>query len=134
MKPRFSLPFRALPEHIDVMGHVNNAIWVQWMEVLATAHWEAIAPQAHQEAYAWVVYRHEIDYRGNIQVGDTVIGETFIPEAPRVVRFVRAAEFKNAAGQVLVSARTDWVMLNRKTLRPMRIPDAVAAPFWDEAA
>ena len=63
MSERFSLTFTAGPEHIDVMGHVNNAVWVQWMEAIATAHWQAAAAPEHQEAYVqWLkrpVVRHE---------------------------------------------------------------------------
>src|SRR6516162_10529807 len=52
---RFALTFTAEPAHIDMMGHVNNAVWVQWMEAIATAHWEAVALPKHQAAYGWVV-------------------------------------------------------------------------------
>lgn len=132
MSNRFTLTFTARPEHIDVMGHVNNAVWVQWMEALATAHWEAVAPAAHQAAYAWVVSRHEIDYRGNVREGEDVFAETFIPEGPSGARFDRRVDFRNAAGKVIVSARTTWVMIDRVTGRPLRVPAAVAAPFMAE--
>jgi acyl-CoA thioester hydrolase len=92
---RFTLTFTALPEHIDVMGHVNNAVWVQWMEAIATAHWEADAAPEHVAAYAWVVTRHEIDYRGNISEGGSVTAETIIPEGPSGARFDRLVEFRN---------------------------------------
>jgi acyl-CoA thioester hydrolase len=126
---RFSLIFTARPEHIDVMGHVNNAVWVQWMEAIATAHWEAVAPAGHQAAYAWVVTRHEIDYRGNIGEGESVMAETSIPEGPNGAKFDRRVDFRNAAGKVIVSARTTWVMIDRATGRIQRVPAEVAAPF-----
>ena len=129
---RFSLPFTALPEHIDRMGHVNNAVWVQWMEALATAHWEAVAPPEHQARYAWLVTRHEIDYRGNIRAGESVAGETFIPAGPSGARFERHVEFRDAKGRVIVSARTTWAMIDIATGRLMRVPPEVAAPFVGE--
>lgn len=126
---RFSLTFTAEPEHIDQMGHVNNAVWVQWMEALATAHWEAVAPAEHLARYAWVVTRHEIDYRGNIRESERVTGETFIPEGPSGARFDRRVDFRNAAGKVIVSARTTWAMIDITSGRLMRVPPEVAAPF-----
>ena len=129
MSNRFTLTFTALPEHIDVMGHVNNAVWVQWMEAIATAHWEAAAPAEHQAAYAWVVTRHEIDYRGNVKQGETVIAETFIPEGPSGAKFDRRVDFRNAGGKAIVSARTTWVMIDRTTGRILRVPAEVSAPF-----
>ncbi|MFK4872776.1 acyl-CoA thioesterase [Novosphingobium sp. ZW T3_23] len=132
MKPPFTRTFTAQPNDIDIMGHVNNAVWVQWMEALATAHWEAAALPEHQEQYAWVVTRHEIDYRGNIREGESVTGETFIPEGPTGARFVRRVDFRNEAGKVLVSARTTWAMVEIASQRLMRVPPEVAAPFWGE--
>ena len=129
MSNRYTLTFTARADHIDVMGHVNNAVWVQWMEALATAHWEAVAPAAHQEAYAWVVSRHEIDYRGNILEGESVTAETFIPDGPSGARFDRCVEFRNQTGKVIVAARTTWVMIDRKSGRIMRVPPDVTATF-----
>ncbi|PNU03970.1 acyl-CoA thioesterase [Novosphingobium guangzhouense] len=125
----FTLTFTASPEHIDVMGHVNNAVWVQWMEAMAGAHWAAVAPAEHQAKYAWLVTRHEIDYRGNIREGESVTGETFIPDGPVGARFDRRVDFRNGAGKVIVSARTTWAMIDIASGRLMRVPSEVAAPF-----
>lgn len=129
MSNHFSLHFTALHEHIDANGHVNNAVWVRWMEDLATAHWLRDASPEHIEAYAWVVTRHEIDYRGNIREGESVTAETFIPEGPSGARFDRRVEFRNAADKVIVSARTTWAMIDIATGRLVRVPPEVAAPF-----
>jgi acyl-CoA thioester hydrolase len=129
MSNRFALTFTAEPQHIDMMGHVNNAVWVQWMEAIATAHWEAVAPPEHQAAYAWVVTRHEIDYRGNIREGESVAAETFIPDGPSGAKFDRRVDFRNQAGKLIVSARTTWAMIDRASGRILRVPAAVAAPF-----
>ncbi len=129
MTARFAMTFTAGPEHIDVLGHVNNAVWVQWMEAIATAHWEAAAEPVHVAAYVWVAVRHEIDYKGNIRLGESVVAETFIPEGPSGARFDRRVDFRNAAGKVIVSARTTWAMIDRATQRLMRVPPEVAAPF-----
>lgn len=69
MSNRFTLTFTAEPQHIDELGHVNNAVWVDWIQQIATAHWSAVAAPEHQAAYIWVVTRHEIDYRGNVGLG-----------------------------------------------------------------
>jgi len=126
---RFTREFVAQPQHIDVMGHVNNAVWVQWMEAIATANWEAQAAPEHVASYAWVCLRHEIDYRGNIALGESVTAETFIPEGPHGARFDRRVDFRNAAGKVIVSARTTWAMVDKASGRLTRVPPEVAAPF-----
>lgn len=116
------------------MGHVNNAVWVQWMEALATAHWEAVASADQQAAYAWLVVRHEIDYRGNIRGGESAQATTWVEGPPEGARFERRYEFRNEAGKLLVSARTKWVMLDIAGGRIMRVPEDVARPFVEAAA
>jgi len=126
---RFTLAFTAGPEHIDVMGHVNNAVWVQWMEAIATAHWVQDGRPEDVAKYAWVVTRHEIDYRGNIGPGESVVAETFIPEGPSGARFDRRVDFRNGAGKIIVSARSTWAMVDIASMRLLRVPAEVAAPF-----
>ena len=126
---RFTLSFTAQPQDIDELGHVNNAVWVDWIQQIATAHWSAVAAPEHQAAYIWVVTRHEIDYRGNIGPGESVTAETFIPTGPTGARFDRRVDFRNAAGQVIVSANTTWAMIDRASGRLSRVRDEVTAPF-----
>ena len=125
----FQKTFTARAEHIDVMGHVNNAVWVQWIQDMATAHWEAVAREEDKARYVWLVVRHEIDYRGNIELGESVTGETFIPGEPRGAKFDRRVDFRNADGRVIVSANTTWALLDRATGRPQRVQPDLAAPF-----
>ena len=129
MSSRYSLEFTALPEHIDANGHVNNAIWVRWMEELAVSHWNAHALPEHVEAYVWVVTRHEIDYRGNVEEGAEVKALTEIREGPRGARFDRHFTFTDSEGRVLVTAKTTWAMVDKASQRLMRVPQEVAAPF-----
>ena len=129
MTNRFALSFTARPDHIDELGHVNNTVWVDWIQQIAVAHWESAAAPQHRAQYFWVVTRHEIDYRGNVGPGETVIAETFIPSAPTGARFDRRVDFRNAAGKVIVSAKTTWAMLERANGRLMRVRDEVTAPF-----
>lgn len=129
MSNRHTLTFTACPEHIDELGHVNNAVWVNWIQDIATAHWSTVASPEHQQAYVWVVTRHEIDYRGNIVAGESVTAETFIPEPPTGARFDRRVDFRNASGKVIVSAKTTWAIIDRASARILRVPKDVASPF-----
>jgi acyl-CoA thioester hydrolase len=127
--PVFELTFTAGPEHIDQLGHVNNAVWVQWMEQVAVAHWDSVADAAHRAAYFWVVVRHEIDYLRPAVEGDRIVARTWIGEAPRGARFDRHVEFTGADGRVCVRARTDWAIIDKALGRPIRVPAEVVAPF-----
>ena len=129
MASEFEMRFIAQADDIDILGHVNNAVWVRWMETIATAHWEALAPSEAQALYVWVVTRHEIDYRGNVNEGETVIARTRVAEPPRGARFDRFISFTGEDGKVKVSARTTWAMIDQKTARLVRVPADLAAIF-----
>ena len=129
MAKRFTRTFTAGPEHIDELGHVNNAVWVQWIQDLATAHWDAAARPEDHAQFFWVVIRHEIDYRGNISEGESAVGTTYIPDAPRGAKSVRVVEFADSEGKPIVTAQTTWAMLDRETQRLARVRPEVIAPF-----
>ena len=128
-RPTFEMTFTALPEHIDELGHVNNAVWVQWMEQVAVAHWRSVADPAHQDDYFWVIVRHEIDYLRAAHVGDRVVARTWVGDAPKGARFDRFVEFTGADGKVCVRSKTDWAIIDKALGRPIRVPPEVVAPF-----
>ena len=129
MTNRHTLTFTARAEHIDELGHVNNAVWVDWVQQIATAHWSAVAAAEHQAQYVWVVTRHEIDYRGNVGLGEKVTAETFIPTGPTGARFDRRVDFRGPDGKVIVRANTTWAMIDRASGRLARVREDVSAPF-----
>lgn len=125
----FTRTFTATPADIDALGHVNNAVWVRWIQDMATSHWQAVAAPEHIAAYIWVVMRHEIDYRGNIAAGESVTGRTWIDNEPKGAQFDRRVDFVNAVGKVIVRANTTWAMLDKATGRLVRVRPEVSAPF-----
>jgi len=128
-RPVFELAFTAAPEHIDELGHVNNAVWVQWIQQVAVAHWHAAANAAHKDAYYWVVVRHEIDYLRAAHDGDRVTARTWVGDTPRGARFDRLVEFTGADGKICVRAKTQWAIIDKALGRPIRVPAEVVAPF-----
>jgi acyl-CoA thioester hydrolase len=131
--PVFEMRFEAAPADIDELGHVNNVVWVRWLQEAATTHWYTDANPAHVAAYVWVVMRHEIDYRRGLGPGETITARTWVEGTPVGARFDRIVEFTGeGVTKPYVRARTTWAMLDRATGRPVRIPAAVAAPFVGE--
>jgi acyl-CoA thioester hydrolase len=128
-RPVFEHRITAQAEHIDELGHVNNAVWVQWIQEVALAHWYSVADPAHQDDYIWVVVRHEIDYLRAVVEGETVTGRTWVGEAAKGARFDREMEFVGDDGKVRVRARTTWAIIDKAAGRPIRVPPDVMAPF-----
>ena len=127
--PVFEMALTAEPEHTDELGHVNNAVWVQWIQQVAVAHWEAAADPAHKDAYFWVVVRHEIDYLRPAHEGDRITARTWIGEASQGARSDRYMEFTGPYGKICVRAKTQWAIIDKALGRPIRVPAEVIAPF-----
>ena len=114
---------------IDEQNHVNNIVYLRWVQDVATAHWQAIASPEAQETVGWVVLRHEIDYKTPAALGDKIILRTWVGKATRLT-FERFTEIRrNGDGQLLSKARTLWCPINAQTGRPMRVPAEVRVQF-----
>ena len=105
-RPVFELVLTAGPEHIDELGHVNNAVWVQWIQQVAVAHWDSVAQLAHKDAFYWVVVRHEIDYLRAAHEGDRITARTWVGDEPKGARFDRFVEFTGEDGKICVRSKT----------------------------
>jgi acyl-CoA thioester hydrolase len=124
----FERTITAAAADIDELGHVNNSVWVRWIQDMATAHWAAAASAEHIAAYVWVVIRHEIDFLGNVAAGESVKGRTWVGEAPKGAKFDRHVDFARD-GKVIVRAKTTWAIIDRATGRILRVPKDVVERF-----
>jgi acyl-CoA thioester hydrolase len=118
-----------LPGDIDGQNHVNNTVYLRWVQEVATAHWEALASSEAQENIGWVVLRHEIDYKTPACRGDDVVLRTWVGKATRLT-FERFTEIRRSSNsQLFSSARTLWCPINTKTGRPVRVSAEVREQF-----
>lgn len=125
----FEMIVRVQQEDIDEQNHVNNAVYLRWVQEVATAHWRTLASPAAQEAVGWVVLRHEIDYKAAATVGEEIVLRTWVGKATRLT-FERFTEIRRHGDQRLLSnARTLWCPINTQTSRPVRVPAEVRAQF-----
>jgi acyl-CoA thioester hydrolase len=110
---------------IDELGHVNNVVYVRYVQEVAAAHWLKAASISLQERYAWVVLRHEIDYRNPAFLNEEIIGQTWVGDynGARFDRFVKLVAANT--NKTLVEAKTSWCMLDARTMRPTRITPEV---------
>ena len=131
-RPIFTRTIAAPASAIDELGHVNNAVWVQWIQDVAVEHWRTVADPAHDAAYVWVIVRHEIDYLRSAFEGDVLTATTWVGEAPKGARFDRHMQFSGEDGKVRVRAVTQWAIVDKALGRPIRVPAKVIAPFMGD--
>ncbi|MCE2893340.1 MAG: acyl-CoA thioesterase [Flammeovirgaceae bacterium] len=123
----FSIEIVALAADIDELNHVNNVVFVRWVQDVAAAHWMATSTDELRACYSWMLLRHEIDYLGQAFLGDRLIGTTWVGEA-KGATFERFVELKKD-GKVITKSRTVWALLDAKTLKPRRIDKAMNVLF-----
>jgi len=112
---------------VDLNGHVNNVVYIQWMQDAAIAHARAsgCTKASKTVGATWVVRTHHIEYLSPLFAGDKVTMLTWPANFQRV-RSMRRYKFVRASdGAVIARAETDWVFINAKTGRPQSIPEEV---------
>jgi acyl-CoA thioester hydrolase len=125
----FEISVAVMPADIDEQNHVNNTVYLRWVQEVATVHWQAIASSEAQRDIGWLVLRHEIDYKAPACLGDEIVLRTWVGKATRLT-FERFTEIlRRSNGQLLSKARTLWCPINAQTGRPVRVPLEVREQF-----
>jgi len=126
---RFEQSFTVDEADIDELGHVNNVVYLRWVQDVATAHWMEATTPAQRAGIAWVVARHEIDYRAPALRGDELTARTWVA-AWTGVRSERHTEIvRHRDGTVLARARTIWGAVDPESGRPRRLEAGVRERF-----
>jgi len=121
-------------QDIDQLNHVNNVVYVQWIQDAAVKHWDSVAPEEVKKKFFWVIVRHEIDYKRSALLGDELLIQTRVLDAGaassnRLVQIYRKKDMK-----LLVESKTTWCIMDADTLRPARITDEIKEFFLGEDA
>ncbi len=124
---KFSHSFKVDKSDIDEQGHVNNVVYLRWIQDVAVAHWRHSASEEQLTKYSWIAVRHEIDYKKQAFEGDEITAATWIGEWKHVTceRFTEISR----GDELLVRGRTVWCMIDRETARPARITEGLIERF-----
>lgn len=124
MSSVFDLRIKVKPEHIDVLGHVNNVVYVQWMQDVASAHIETLGvglDQYLEMKHAMVAVEHHVQYRKAAMLDDDIILRTWLYEINALYSF-RQYVFFNAKDQsLLFTGNTKWACIEIASGRPKRM-------------
>ena len=115
----FKIELTVTQDHIDELNHVNNVVYLQWVQDIANLHWDKLKEGYDTSDYVWVVLRHELDYAGQAGLNDVIAVKTWVGETAGI-KSVRHVEFYRE-DKLLVKAKTFWCLVDAKTLRPKRI-------------
>jgi acyl-CoA thioester hydrolase len=121
----FQTNYTVVTSDIDELNHVNNVVYLQWIQDIANLHWNELKEGVDTAAYVWVVIRHEIDYLNQALLGDTLLAKTWVGKTAGL-KSIRHVEFYRN-NKLLVKAQTTFCLLHAKSFKPMRITDEILA-------
>ncbi|RJP18223.1 MAG: acyl-CoA thioesterase [Candidatus Omnitrophota bacterium] len=131
MQPIYQYDIIVTKEFVDGNRHVNNVVYVQWMQDAAVRHSrDAGCAQATKEAGAiWVARSHWIKYIRPTFKNDLITVLTWVSDI-RKVGSLRKYRFVRVSDQtILAEGETDWAFVDAKTGRPRVIPKNIANAF-----
>ena len=124
MSSVFDLKLTVQPEHIDVLGHVNNVVYVSWMQDVATAHIEQLGLGLKEYIvlkHAMVAVEHHVQYRKAAVEGEEMILRTWVNDINALYSFRQSVFYRPKDKAVLFMGNTQWACIEIATGRPKRM-------------
>lgn len=122
----FILNIEVLDEHIDELGHANNAVYVTWLEQCAWQHSQSLGMgigDYRRLDRAMAVLRHEIDYLASAFAGERLQLGTWITDSDQRLKMKRSFQLiRPADQQTLLRAQTTFVCIELSSGKPKRMP------------
>ena len=115
--------FRVEREHIDTLNHVNNVVYLHWVNDISEKHWNLLSNKKLNSKYFWVCIRHEIDYLDQAFLGDKITVYTWIGESKGVKSVRRVHIYKEDI--LLTKVSSIWCLIDAQTNKPTRIKEDI---------
>lgn len=118
------------PADIDHMGHVNNAVYLKWVQEAVVSYWQSVAPAEAVARHLWVALKHEITYRRPAFLDDEIMA-TVVAEGVQGARAFFSTLIKRGE-EVIAEVKSSWCCLDAVTQRPARLARDVIQRFLPE--
>ncbi len=118
-----------IADDLDDLLHVNNVRYVQWVQDIAKAHWEAATTPLQQQDNLWVLLSHHIDYKSAAKINDKIQLKTYVTRSEGVTSSRIVEMYHKGNEKLIVKSKTTWCLLDAKNKKPKRISPEIAAVF-----
>lgn len=123
----FTYKHTVVKEEIDDLNHVNNVIYLQWINDISILHWTHLSNEEINKKFIWVAIRHEIDYLKPAFLNEEITLKTWISSL-KGVKSIRNVEIYRDE-TLLAKSKTTWCLLDAKTQRITRITKEIEDLF-----
>ena len=120
------------PADIDHMGHVNNSVYLKWVQDAVIDYWQSVAPPDAVTKHLWVALKHEISYRKPTFLQDTVVAEVIAEKVEGARAYFTTIVRRGQ--EVLSEVQSCWCCLDAVTQRPARLARDVVSRFLPPAS
>ncbi len=124
MSAIFDFSVEVQPQHIDLLGHVNNVVYLEWMQHVATQHIEKLGLGLQDYLalkHAMVAVEHQMQYRKAAFVTDQLILRTWLNDINALYSFRQYAFYRPKDQQIIFMAQTKWACVELETGKPKRM-------------
>ena len=125
-KNPFIEEFTVTKEDIDILGHVNNKVYLNWCEIVSWKHSASlgITSTTYDDLKcACVVIKSENNFIGSLFEGDQVAISTWIISTDKKIRLSRYFEVINIAkDQTIFTSLVDYACISLENFKPVRMP------------
>src|SRR6478672_10776589 len=118
MSEAFHHPIGILPGDIDHMGHVNNSVYLKWVQEAVVRFWESVAPPEAVARHLWIALSHEISYRRPAFLDDLVVADVIAERLNGAKAFFTTVIKRGET--VLAEVKSTWCCLDSGSRRPVR--------------
>jgi acyl-CoA thioester hydrolase len=123
----FRHPVAIQPDDIDHMGHVNNSVYLKWVQDAVIDYWSSVAPPDAVARHLWVALKQEISYLLPTFLQDKVVAEVIAEKVEGARAYFRTVLLRGE--DVLSEIRSCWCCLDAATQRPVRLAREIAGRF-----
>ena len=123
----FHYPIGIDAADIDHMGHVNNSVYLKWVQDAVVKFWETVAPPEAVARHLWIALSHQISYRRPTFLDDIIVADV-IAERVAGARAMFTTVIKRGE-DVLAEVKSTWCCLDSVSRRPARLASEVARLF-----
>ena len=108
----------------DLMGHVNNAVYLTYLENARFAYWKAAGLDRIEGEISYIMARVEIDFRASAEFGDVVDVALAVTSIGRS-SFGMEYDLRGRDGKLIATAKSVQVTYDYATRTSMPVPAAI---------
>lgn len=122
---RFTTDLEIRFRDLDALGHVNNAVYLTYFEIVRTRYWKRLFGLPPADDWGFVMVRTECNYRSPALLGETIAIATRVSALRNSSFTFEYRLTERRTGRLIADGLSVQACYDRKSGRTVRIPEAM---------